>query len=162
MLSCLGCFQTEWCAQVFFTAQNRARRGHRNSELTRDHFRLGSLAGTRRAQKNKSPFHLVAVKENGHAANHDDSDADIEPHERATARGFSARIGSTIERAATDAALSQKTVVMPLDQMRFHLPHRIEHHAYDNQQTRPTEELRRNLRYVHALAEKTRQDRDDR
>ena len=39
---------------------------------------------------------------------------------------------------------------MPLNQVRLHLPHRVEHHADDNQQAGAAEKLRRDLRDVQA------------
>ena len=61
-------FSAERRPEVFFAAQNRARRSDRNTELPRDHFRLGPFAGTGRAEKNESPFHLSPVEENRDAS----------------------------------------------------------------------------------------------
>src|SRR6266568_5381280 len=83
------------CAEIFFAAQNRARRSDGNTELARNHFRLGPLAGTRRAEKNESSFHLSAVKENGNPGNNQHGDADIKPHKRAAHGRFAAAVGST-------------------------------------------------------------------
>ena len=57
MLMIFGSLQSQRCPEIFFSAQNRARRSDWNSELARNHFRLGSFPGTRRAEKNESPFH---------------------------------------------------------------------------------------------------------
>ncbi len=101
--------------EVFFTPQNRARRSYGNTELARDHFRLGTFSGTGRAQKNESPFHLSTVKENGDPGDNERRDTDIEPHERAARGRFSATVRSTIKRSPADAALAQKPVVMSLN-----------------------------------------------
>src|SRR6266566_1682363 len=84
-------------AEIFFAAQNRARRSDGNTELARNHFRLGSFAGTGRAEKNESSFHLSAVKENGNPGNSEHGDANIEPHKRAARGRFAAAVGSTIK-----------------------------------------------------------------
>src|SRR6478672_1931400 len=49
--------------QFHFPPQNRAGRGHWNSKVARDHFRLGSLSGTGRTEEDESLFHLAPVEE---------------------------------------------------------------------------------------------------
>src|SRR5215212_1427380 len=147
MLRRLRCFQTEWRAEILLPAQDRSGRGDWNSELTRDHFRLSPLAGTRRAQKHKSPFHLATIKEGRDTADDEHGDADIKPHECGLRRCFTAIVGRAVE-ATPDASLAQETVVMSLNQMRFYLAHRVQHHANNNEQTRAAEKLRGYLRNV--------------
>src|SRR5206468_2580854 len=78
--------------EVFLAPQNRARRSYGNTELARNHFRLGPFSGTGRAQKNESSFHLSAVKENSDSGDNKRGDADIEPHERAARSRFPATV----------------------------------------------------------------------
>jgi len=47
-----------------------------------------------------------------------------------------------------------------LNEMRFNLAHGVEHHAHDDQQARASKKLGGDLRHMHALAQKRRQDRD--
>src|SRR5215469_11674027 len=51
---------------------------------------------------------------------------------------------------------------MSLNQVRLHLPHGIEHHAYNDQQTCAAEELSRDHGHVQPLAEQTWEHRDQR
>src|SRR3954466_7277937 len=51
---------------------------------------------------------------------------------------------------------------MPLDQMRLHLSHRVEHDANDDEQTGAAEELRRNGGHVQPLTEQARKNRNER
>src|SRR5437762_1573047 len=106
---------TQGRPEVFLAPQNRARRSYGNTELPRNHFRLGPFSRTGRAQKNESSFHLSTVKENGDAGDNERRDTDVEPHERAASSRFSASVRSTIERSPADAALAQKPVVMSLN-----------------------------------------------
>src|SRR6266536_127459 len=87
-------------SEVFFTAYNCARRSDGNTELARNHFRLGAFAGTGRAEQNESSFHfrsLSAVKEKGDPGNNKHGDADIKPHKRAAPCCFAATIGGAIK-----------------------------------------------------------------
>src|SRR6267154_1284370 len=86
-----------------------------NTELPRNHFRLGPFSGTRRAQKNESSFHLSAVKKNGDPGDNERGDADIKPHKGAARRRFPATVRSAIKRSSANATLAQKPVVMPLN-----------------------------------------------
>src|SRR3954465_971139 len=85
-LAVLGIFRRlnpEERPQFHFPAQNRAGRGHWNPKVPGDHLGLGSFSGTGRAEEHESfSFHLTPVEENGYAADDDDGDADIEPHQR--------------------------------------------------------------------------------
>ena len=101
--------------EVFLAPQNCARRSYGDTELARNHFRLGPFSGTGRTQKNESPFHLSTVKENGDPGDNERRDTDVEPHERAACGRFPTGIGSTIKRSPADAALAQKPVIMSLD-----------------------------------------------
>src|SRR5437868_151652 len=65
-----------------------------------------------------------------------------------------------IAPAAADATFAEEAIVMPLDQMRLHLPHRVEDHAHDNEQAGAAEKLRGDLWNLQTLAEEARQDRD--
>src|ERR1041384_6863242 len=97
-----------------------------------DHFGLGSLSGTGRAEEHESfSFHLAPVEENGHAADDDDGDADVEPHQGRAPRRVTPRITRAVEAAATDATLAQETVVMPLNEVRLDLPHSVEDHGHN-------------------------------
>src|ERR1044071_1015670 len=51
---------------------------------------------------------------------------------------------------------------MPLNQMRLHLPHGIEHDAYNDQQACSAEELSRDDRHIQPLAEQAWEHRDQR
>ena len=115
MLRRLRRFQTERGSEIPFPPQNRARRSHRNSKLARDHFRLSSLAGTRRAEKHESSFHLATVKKNGYATNNQNRDANIKPHEHAMPSRFAAIVRCAIKTASANPALAQKSIVMPLN-----------------------------------------------
>src|SRR5206468_6632065 len=103
-----------------------------NPEVPRNHFRLGPFAGTGRAEKNKPPFHLSPIKKDRDPGNHEHGNTHPKPDQSAAAHGFAARVGSAIKRAPSDPALAQKSVVMPLNQVRLHLPHSIEHDAYND------------------------------
>ena len=142
---CLRRFQSELCPEIFFTPQNRARGSNRNTELTSNHLGLSSLSGTRRAQKHESSFHLAAVKKDCHSADYQDRDSDIKPHQRALARRLAPIVRGSIETGSPDSALAQEAVIMPLNEMGFDLPHRIENHAHDDQQARASEKLRCDL-----------------
>ena len=48
--------------------------------------------------------------------------------------------------ATAQSALAQKSIVMPHDQVRLDLPHRIEHHTDGDQQARSAEKTRRQVR----------------
>src|ERR1043166_1538748 len=106
-LAVLGLFRSldpKQRSQFYFPAQNRAGRGHRNPKVTGDHFGLSSFSGTGRAEEHESfSFHLAPVEENGHAADDDDGDADVEPHQRRAPRRVAARIARAIEASAADA-----------------------------------------------------------
>src|SRR5262249_26431662 len=93
--------------EVAFTAQDRASRSDRNAELTRNHFRLGPFTGTGRAEKNKPPFHLSAVKKKGHPSDHKDRDPHIEPHQSAAGCCLATSIRSAIKRSPPNPPLSQ-------------------------------------------------------
>src|SRR5437867_962299 len=84
----------------------------------------------------KQALLLAPVKKNGDATNHQNGDANIKPHECAMGRGFTAIIGSAVEAASADPTLAQEPIVVALDQMGLHLPHRIQHYTNDNEQTR--------------------------
>src|SRR4030095_2168848 len=112
-------------AEVHFPAKNCARRGHWNCEMTRNHFGLSSFPGTRRAQEHDAAFHLAPVKKNCDPTNHQHRNADIKPHEGAFPRRFAAIVGSASKSTAADPALAEKSIVMSLNQMRLHLPHRV-------------------------------------
>src|SRR5438045_8128243 len=86
-----------------FPAQNRAGRRHRNSKMPRDHFGLRPFSGTRCAEEHESSFHLASVEENSHAADNDDGNADIEPHQSRAPGRLTARVSGAIEPPATDA-----------------------------------------------------------
>ena len=68
-------------------------RSHRNPKMPRDHFGLSSLSGTGRAEKHESSFHLATVEENRHAADHQNRDADVKPHQRSLPRRLTATVG---------------------------------------------------------------------
>ena len=51
---------------------------------------------------------------------------------------------------------------MAHEQMGFHLPHGVEHHADHDQQTRAAKELRHRLRNRHGVAQNNWDDGDDR
>src|ERR1022692_1961197 len=133
MLRRVSRLQSERRPQISFAAQNGAGRSHRNTELPRDHFGLSSLSGTRRTQKHQSSFHLVPVEKNRHTADDEYGDGYIEPHQSAAASRLAPGVAGAIETGATDPALAQKSVVMPLDKVCFHLSHRVEYHTHDNQ-----------------------------
>ena len=97
MLDDFSGFLAQWRPEVFFPAQNRTRRSDRNTELARDHLRLGSFSGTGCAKKNESPFHLSAVEKDRDASDDKRSDTDIEPHQRAARRRFAATVGGAIK-----------------------------------------------------------------
>src|SRR5687768_15880894 len=117
--------KSERSTEVPFASQNCARRSDRDPEMTRDHLRLSSFSGTRRAQKHQSSFHLVPVEEDRHAADDQDGDADVKPHERRAPRSLSARVAGAVEAPAPNASLAQESVVMPLNKMCLHLAHGI-------------------------------------
>ena len=58
-------------------------------EMPRNHLRLRSLSGTRRAEKHNSSFHLASVKKNCHATDHQNGDADVKPHQSSLLRRLS-------------------------------------------------------------------------
>src|SRR5207253_1867347 len=97
-----------------------------------------------------------------HPANHDDGNTDIKPHQRALRRRFAANISRATGESAAHTTFAKKTVVMPLNQMRFNLPHRIEHYPDDNKQTGAAEKLRGYRWHVQALAQQTRKNGYDR
>src|SRR5438094_9581249 len=49
---------------------------------------------------------------------------------------------------------------MPLNQVRFHLPHCVKHDAHNDQQAGAADKLRCNDRHIQPLTEETWQDRD--
>src|SRR5882724_13322870 len=104
VLDDFGGLFSQKCPEIFLAPQNRARRSYGNTELARNHFRLGPFSGTGRAQKNESSFHLSTVKENGDPGDNERCDADVEPHEHAARGHFSATVRSTIEQSPADAA----------------------------------------------------------
>src|SRR5581483_331484 len=65
-----------------------------------------------------------------------------------------------VERATANAALAQKSIVMPLNEVRLDLSHRIKHHSHDDEQTRAAKKLCGDLRHLQSLAQQTRQNRD--
>src|SRR6266550_1235451 len=71
-------------------------------------------------------------------------------------------VSSAIKGAPADSALAKKSVVMPLNQVCLHLPHRIEHDAYNDQQACAAEELSRDHRHIQRLTEQTWEHRDQR
>src|SRR5205823_10337623 len=109
-------------SQIAFTAQDRARRSDRNAELARNHFRLGSFAGTGRTKKNEPPFHLSPVKKKGDPGDHEDRDPHIKPHQCSAGCRLAANVSATIEGSPPDSPLAQKAVVVPLTQARVHWP----------------------------------------
>src|SRR3954470_17052785 len=48
-----------------------------------------------------------------------------------------------------EAAFLQKAIVMPHQEMRFHLAHGIQHYADQNQHTGSAEESRQRIRHFH-------------
>src|SRR5438874_2281047 len=114
-----------------------------------DHFGLGSLPRTRRAEQNETFFHSAAVKEDRHPANDEDGDGNIKPHQCALRNRFATTVGTArIKGASTNPAFAQKAVVMALNEMRLYLTHRIKHHPNDNEQARSAEKLGCNPRHV--------------
>ena len=97
MLDDFGGFLAQRRPEIFFPAQNRARRSDRNTELARNHLRLGPFAGTGRAKKNESSFHLSAVKKDRDSGDDKHGDANIKPHQRAARRRFAATVGGAIK-----------------------------------------------------------------
>src|SRR5438128_10958389 len=49
------------CPKISFTAQDSARRSDGNTEVARNHFRLGSFPRPGRAKKNKPPSHCRSI-----------------------------------------------------------------------------------------------------
>src|ERR1051326_1263438 len=127
------------------------------------HARSSRLGETKnRQQRGMTEFFkrlLSAVKKKGDPGDHKNSDAHIKPHQRAAGCRLAANVSGTIERSAPNSAFSQKPVVMPLNQMRFHLAHGVKHHADNNQQAGAAEKLRCNDGHIQPLAEKTWQNR---
>jgi hypothetical protein len=97
VLDDFGGFLAQRRLEVFFPAQDRARRSDGNTELARNHLRLGPFAGTGCAKKNESSFHLSTVKKDRHSGDNNYSDADIEPHQCAARRRFPPTIGGAIK-----------------------------------------------------------------
>src|SRR5438105_3404921 len=76
---------------------------------------------------------LSPVKKNGDSGNHQHSDPDVQPHQRAARGRFAATVRPARTKcSAPNAALAQKAVVMPLNQVCLHLAHGIEHDAHNN------------------------------
>ena len=94
MLRDFSRFEAQRCSQIFLPAQNRARRCHRDSKMSCDHFGLSSLPRTRCTEQNKTFFHSAAVKEDRHPANDKDRNCDIKPHQRALRDRFAATVGT--------------------------------------------------------------------
>ena len=67
-------------SQIAFAPEDGARRGNRDRKMPRNHLRLCSLSGTRRAEEHNATLHLASVKKNCHTTNHQDRDADVKPH----------------------------------------------------------------------------------
>src|SRR5438552_448751 len=141
------------CAKIFFSSQDRTRRSDRYPKLARDQFSLGTFPRTGSAEQNKPFLHSAAVKENRNPADDENSDRDVKPHQRALRCCLATVVSrACIERSSANPPFSQKSVVVPLNEMRFHLPHRIKHYTHDNQQTRSAKKLRCNLQNVKSLA----------
>src|SRR5947208_13214653 len=153
MLNKLRRLRHQRCAKIFFSAQDRTRRSERNPKLTGDPFSLGTFPRTGSAEQNKPFLHSAAVKENRNPTDDENSDCDVEPHQRPLRRSFATVVGrACIERSPPNPPFSQKSVVVPLNEMRFHLPHRIKHYTHNNEQARSAKKLRSNLRNVKSLA----------
>src|SRR5437764_11800279 len=160
-LNNLGRLSPQWRAKVFLSPQDRTRRSDRYPKLARDQFSLGTFPRTGCAEQNKPFLHSAAVKENRDPTDDENGDRDVKPHQRALRRRLATVVGrACIERSPANPPFSQKSVVVPLNKMRFHLPHRIKHDTYDNEQARSAKKLRRNLRNVKSLAEQAGQHRD--
>src|SRR5205823_13252750 len=108
-------------------------------------------------------LHSAAVKENRNPTDDENSDRDVKPHQGALRRRLATVVGrACIERSPANPPFSQKSIVVPLNELRFYLPHRIKHETHYNEQARSPKKLRRNLRNVESLAEQAGQHRDQR
>src|SRR5215217_3754560 len=112
-----ACLLPQRGTKIAFTAQDSARRRNWNPKLARDHFCLRPFPRTRRAEKNKPPFHLPPVKKNGDSCDHEHGNAHVQPHKGAALCCVAASIGRAIKRSPPDPSFSKEAIVMPLNQM---------------------------------------------
>lgn len=120
--------------------------------MASDQLSLRSLPGTGRAKKNETSLHLVVRDKNCHSRDRDDRDAKIKPEEGTIARCFATCVRRSV-RPSPDSPLAQESIVMPLDKMRLHLPHRVEDNADDNEQTGAAKKLSGNRGNMQALTQ---------
>src|SRR5438874_634459 len=153
LLNYLRRLGSQWCSEIFLSSQNCARRSDRNSKLPRNQFSLSTFPRTGCAEQNKPFLHSAAVKENSDPTDDQNSDRDVKPHQCALRRCLASVVGrACVERSPANPPFAQKSVVVPLNEMRFHLPHRIKHHPHNNEQARSAKKLRCNLGHVKSLA----------
>ena len=143
LLRSLSRLDPERRSQIAFAPEDGARRSNRNPKMPRNHLRLCSFSGTRRAEKHNATLHLASVKKNCHTTDHEDCDADVKPHQSSLLCRLSPIVGGAIKCPATDSPFAQKPVVMTLNQMCLDLSHCIKNHTDDNEQTGPAKKLRR-------------------
>src|SRR5207302_11428305 len=105
--------------------QDRTWRSDRNAELPRDQFSLGTFPRTGCAEQNKPFLHSAAVKENRDTTDDQNSDCDVKPHQCALRRCLAPVVSrACVESPPANPPLSHNSVVVPLTEMRCHLPHR--------------------------------------
>ena len=88
--------------------------------------------------------------EDCHPADNQKRDGGISPDERPLLDRFAAT-GRGPVKAPAEAAFAQKSVIMTLDQVGFHLTHRVQHDADHDQKTGAAEKLRRDIRHAELL-----------
>src|SRR5207237_10368408 len=153
LLNYLRRLGSQWCSEIFLSSQNCARRSDRNSKLPRNQFSLSTFPRTGCAEQNKPFLHSAAVKDNTDPTDDQNSDRNCKPHQCALRRCLAPVVGrACVEGSAANPSFAQKSVIVPLNEMRFHLPHRIKHYSHNNEQARSAKKLRCDLRNVKSLA----------
>ena len=86
-----------------------------------------------------------AHEESNNAPEHQERSTDGQPDQRRVPDGFAALFRRALE-ASPQLALPQKSVVVPLEEVRLDLAHGVEHHANHDEDARAAEKLRRERR----------------
>ncbi len=111
------------------------------------------FSGGGRAQENEAVLHVLLPggKEDGHARNYQNAEAGVDEDERAVIEDLAGAQTRTLLTRSADLSFAKEAVVVPLQQMSFHLAHGVEHHAHNDQHAGASEELRRHVGDLQCL-----------
>src|SRR5271166_2426273 len=120
----------------------------------------GGPSNTRRRYTRATLLPEMGGEKEAYADDEEDRRGYARPYKNVLLHRLAASADGLVKGTAANAPLAQEPVVVPLDEMRLHLAHRIEHDANENQQAGAAEERGGELRHAELMREHLRQDRD--